>query len=174
MCWTQEGGGFGTVNRRYLHHCSCSCSCSHCCYCWCSMCHKNSQVRSTHFFSSESQVVLHDMSDLSSNAYVYETEFWCGASSTFTLRSHSHGHLETHFEAIGTMLSLQLRSCPSWRFSPYDGLGKSLSPWQVFDIADGNMNCWCFLTLVSGVADTISKEDSTRRSPSVPFSAVWA
>ena len=27
------------------------------------------------------------------------------------------------------------------------------------------MNCWCFLTLVSGVADTISKEDSTIWEP---------
>ena len=27
------------------------------------------------------------------------------------------------------------------------------------------MNCWCFLTLVSGVADTISKEDSTIWAP---------
>ena len=27
------------------------------------------------------------------------------------------------------------------------------------------MGVWCFLTLVSGVADTISEEDSTRRSP---------
>lgn len=67
------------------------------------MSHKKQQCRDLHkFFRQRVKSVLHGGSALSSNAYVYESGLYAGSSSALTLRSHSHCHSTTHFQAIAS------------------------------------------------------------------------